>query len=182
MRPRESQRRQNAARIRAQARQTAGLKFFQRGDAMTRIRFRSDSWHIAELKSRGIEYSYDRTGVSREAWVATPEAQPGDCWRVRWHSPDGQGAIAGYALCCPGCRQVHPWTTATNCAGRYETSYAGQNGQLHKSMTCPHSGTGSCWQWTGSAEDGTLTAMPSLWASGACGWHGWLTNGEMRPC
>jgi hypothetical protein len=42
----------------------------------------------------------------------------------------------------------------------------------------------SCWTWTGSPDDGTLSAQPSLWVVpdlGGCGWHGFLTNGEMVP-
>jgi hypothetical protein len=100
-----------------------------------------------------------------------PPAQPGDIWRLRWYKQGGEGPIAGYAICCPKCGEVHHWTQAANCARTVDTSSGVK--------VCAHSGTGSCWTWTGSAEEGTLTADPSLHASGACGWHGWLKNGVL---
>ena len=37
------------------------------------------------------------------------------------------------------------------------------------------------WQWNGNREKPTLT--PSILQSGfACKWHGYLTDGEFRPC
>lgn len=94
-------------------------------------------------------------------------AQQGDVWRIHWHS----GPLAGYAITCPKCKQVHQWTTALNC----------------REAGCPHNGVSSCWKWTGSPEEGTLTASPSLhcvteWKgnpTGGCGWHGHLSNGQM---
>lgn len=112
-----------------------------------------------ELQYR-LNHGIDLAGV--------PPAAPGDTWEVRWHVAGriGEpgyvpGPIAGYAICCPKCRQVHDWTLALNC------------------RPCPHSGNGSCWTWTGDATAGTLTASPSLHAIGACGWHGFLRNGRM---
>lgn len=135
----------------------------------TRIRFRTDGVHIAERKAQGKDYDpyYDRA-----AWDATPPAQPGDIWRVFWRAEDSEGngingPFAGYYICCPGCKQVHAWTTALNCLPK----------------PCPHEGKSSCWAWSGSAEAGTLTASPSLYSvkeNGGCGWHGWLQNGVLR--
>jgi|SRR5579872_2914802 len=135
----------------------------------TRIRFRSDSWWIADGKAVGKSRP---DWVSAESWDAVPKAEPGDTWRVTWYKEDTggnpiEGPFAGYDICCPGCKRVHPWTTATNCLPK----------------PCPHEGKGSCWRWSGSAEDGTLTAQPSLLSErskGGCGWHGFLTNGVMR--
>lgn len=147
------------------------------GDSM-RIRFRTDGPSIAELKGLGKprpDY-YDQA-----LWDATPPAEPGDTWRMRWHGGYDkagnrlEGPVAGYAICCPQCREVHHWTTADNCATK------GQNPEYPHSCLHSLSGSlGSCWIWTGSAEDGTLTAHPSLFASGACGWHGWLQNGDLH--
>lgn len=103
-------------------------------------------------------------------------AQPGDAWRIYWAKAAGvPEPIAGYALTCPkpDCPDgVHQWTTASNCSTK------GQDGKR-----CSHEGIGSCWTWTGSAEDGTLTANPSLHcvAPIGCGWHGWLRDGQMVP-
>lgn len=39
-----------------------------------------------------------------------------------------------------------------------------------------------CWKWTGTIADGTLSGTPSLFSPtdlGGCGWHGYLTAGEM---
>ena len=96
-----------------------------------------------------------------------PAPKPGDTWLIRWYRPGGaEGPIAGYAICCPGCRKVHDWTTATNC------------------KPCSHQGISSCWTWTGSAEANVLTASPSLHSVkdlGGCGWHGHLINGVLTP-
>lgn len=136
---------------------------------MTRIRFRSDNSHIARYRAEGYT-NKDSYGFSAEEWEATPIAEPGDIWRVLWWTPPGEvSPLAGYDICCPKCRQVHGWTSALNCASR------------RLDGRCDHSGVGSCWTWTGSAEDGTLSASPSLHASGACGYHGFLQHGVLTP-
>src|SRR5690348_3484571 len=136
----------------------------------TRIHFRSDGVHIAERKAQGKDYDpfYDRA-----VWDATPPAQPGDIWRVFWRGEDSEGngingPFAGYDICCPGCKQVHAWTTVNNCSTRRRASATDEG------MTCDHMGKSSCWNWSGSAEAGTLTASPSLYSvkeMGGCGWH-----------
>jgi hypothetical protein len=48
-------------------------------------------------------------------------------------------------------------------------------------------GRTSCWTWSGDPADGTLAAQPSLMImteidgkpTHSCGWHGFLTNGQM---
>lgn len=116
----------------------------------TPMRFRTDSWY-----------------------EPNPAARPGDLWRIRWHKEhaDGNrliGPIAGYAICCPDCGQVHHWTTATNCPS-------------NKNGVCEHSGKGSCWEWSGSAEENRLSVRPSLQVTGegGCRWHGHLVDGEL---
>lgn len=138
---------------------------------MTRIRFREGSWLQADDAAR-IARGQETLYYDPPELVGVEPAQPGDCWRAHWHALSGVGPIAGYAICCPKCLQVHSWTSARNC------------------KPCPHQGIGSCWQWSGSAEDGTLTASPSLHALAkgpkvgidghGCGWHGWLQNGELK--
>lgn len=92
-----------------------------------------------------------------------PLPVPGDVWRIVF----GDGETAGYAICCPKCQEIHYWTSANNC----DRSDGG---------SCVHEKQhASCWTWTGSAEANTLTANPSLHASGACGWHGWLRDGVL---
>lgn len=136
---------------------------------MTRIRLRTDHRFIADAKARGIA-RWEHT--TPEEWDTVPPAEPGDTWRVTWWRPNEEiGPLAGYDICCPQCRQVHGWTVSGNC-----------NAHTIPGKRCDHEGVGSCWTWTGSAEDGTLTAMPSLYAIRACGWHGWLDKGEMRLC
>jgi len=89
--------------------------------------------------------------------LAVPPAEPGDVWRFG----------GAYALTCPNeaCDQgVHAWDHAWDCRPN--------------ARKC----SGTCWNWSGSPEDGTLTAQPSLHVlaeKGGCGWHGWLRNGEM---
>lgn len=147
------------------------------------MRLRTDDRFAAEaagLVAAGLPLTTELAYRVREKMTvlgSVPPADPGDTWCVRWrgHGIVGTpeylpGPIAGYAICCPGCHQVHCWTSATNCGPRNEYG------------SCPHNGTGSCWTWTGSAEANTLTASPSLYASNACGWHGWLQNGQLRHC
>lgn len=145
-----------------------------------RIRFRTDSYSEADDAAR-LRRGHAPLWHDAEELVGVEPASPGDCWRVRWYKSDGEGPIAGYAICCALCLQVHSWTTALNCGSR--------NAQ----GSCEHNGVSSCWQWTGSAEDGTLTASPSLHAidqggcpaidnAHGCGWHGWLLSGELTPC
>jgi hypothetical protein len=141
----------------------------------TRIHFRSDSWHIADLRAQGEPWVPYLDWMTPEQYAAVPPASPGDTWRVRWHGGvdnPGGGPIAGYAICCPQCGRVHTWTGANNCSQKRPDGY------------CIHNGTGSCWVWTGSPEAVTLTASPSLHAPtelGGCGFHGWLQNGILTP-
>lgn len=113
---------------------------------------------------------------------AVEAAQPGDVWRVVWTGPgswqsgvpsDDPRPLAGFVITCPveSCPDaVHLWVSADNCSCKIEGG------------SCCHDGVGSCWTWTGSAVAGTLTANPSLFASGAqCKWHGWLRDGVMSP-
>lgn len=142
-----------------------------------KICFRTDNQHIAEAKALGREWR--KFYGAKKRWNETPPAEPGDVWRVRWYRQNRQnneGPVAGYDICCPRCRHVHAWTTAHNCGSRRSLPDGG-------GFTCDHMGKSSCWTWTGSAEEGTLTASPSLHASaehGGCGWHGWLQNGDLH--
>jgi len=147
------------------------------------MRFRTDSLLGAEFHAR--ELAGKPAGPCScaqadciylpENYRTFPPAEPGDTWRLRWGgTKDEQGPICGYAIFCPGCRQIHHWTTANNCASKRALAGGG--------TTCDHTGKSSCWTWSGSAEDGTLTANPSLHSDaskGGCGWHGWLRNGEL---
>lgn len=151
-----------------------------------RMRFRTDGWHYADLKAAGetIE-SYFREDDPwrtdpevRKCWDETPKAEPGDVWRILWKSD----AIAGYAICCPGCRKVHHWTTARNCANKITNSYTdSKTGEVKTYESCIHSGNGSCWNWSGSAEENNLSATPSLQVTADdCKWHGYITNGDIH--
>jgi hypothetical protein len=145
---------------------------------MTRIRLRTDHRYIAAMKALGkprVESGDDPTWCTQEEWDATPAAEPGDIWGpVEWYGHPG--SLAGYDIACPKCHDVHGWTTARNCSSRRALPGGG--------FTCDHEAAhGSCWTWTGSAADGTLSASPSLHCDasiGGCGWHGFLTNGELR--
>lgn len=143
-----------------------------------RIRFRTGSMFKAEDAAR-VARGEETKWFEREELAGVEPAQPGDCWRSRWAVTVDQqaagmteGPIAGYDLCCPKCLAVHHWGTARNCSQKVGDY-------------CVHYGVGSCWNWTGSAEDGTLSASPSLHCDisiGGCGWHGYLTNGELKHC
>jgi hypothetical protein len=154
-----------------------------------KMRFRTDGWHYADLKAEGKsleQYCAPEapTEEERRRWDATPKAERGDVWRVFWRHCDESGnhlddRIAGYAICCISCGRVHHWTTALNCGQKFKTDWG---------ESCIHQRDhGSCWQWSGSAEAGTLTARPSIcvvkdrcrWG---CAFHGWLTNGEIKSC
>jgi hypothetical protein len=130
------------------------------------MRFRTDGEVIASLKANG-ENKPDF--IDQSEWDRTPKAEIGDVWRIFWyHHVDQQQVddqIAGYAICCPKCREVHYWTSASNC------DRTGGSCVHEKQRT-------SCWNWTGSAEANQLSATPSLLCH-TCGWHGYLTNGEL---
>lgn len=156
------------------------------------LRPRKDSWYIAETKAKRPERVLPGESIewcSQEQWDATPPAQAGDCWRTRWalgveERKAGliEGPIAGYAICCIKCGGVHCWTTATNCGTKREKTGTNPDGSTFTYTSCDHSGTGSCWQWSGSLEDGTLDAKPSLHCQlelGGCGYHGWLNSGTL---
>jgi hypothetical protein len=135
------------------------------------MRLRTDSGFIA-----GWKFGHDRVGcrcgpdlnhvAHMPECADIPPAEPGDVWRLVTQAGD----LLGYTLVCPNpeCSAgVHAWTHAGNCEHRDHPAHA------------------SCWTWTGSPEDGTLTASPSLQviasSAGDCAWHGWLRNGEMVP-
>jgi hypothetical protein len=156
-----------------------------------RIRFRSDNSFKADdaaRLARGLKTVWNNP----EELVGVEPAQPGDVWRSRWALSLDQkaagmteGPIAGYSICCPKCLAVHHWGTALNCEPKIPWSVTGTDGQVYTGTKCRHSGEGSCWNWTGSAEDGTLSASPSLHCietAGGCGWHGHLTNGLLKHC
>ena len=169
------------------------------------MRFRTDGWHYADLKSQGWRFGergetggkvygayFDNDAEFEEvkkAWNETPPAQPGDVWRVRWYRQGVEpGPIAGYAICCLGCGYVHSWTSARNCnAPKRQYTYKDLDGNEKTGEVCIHSGERSCWDWSGSAEEGTLTAAPSLLVCGAdtsgggkCNWHGFIQSGDIH--
>lgn len=111
---------------------------------------------------------------------ATPPAAPGDTWRLTFYDSDN---TAGYAICCPKCLRIHHWCNASNCGEKHPYDWTDRDGTKRTGWTCGHQDRReSCWTWTGSASDGTLTCVPSLLECGDCKWHGWVTNGELRGC
>lgn len=154
------------------------------------MRLRGDSWWDAGTK-RAILIGArpDPRQQDRKKWdplylrllndPAFEPAQPGDVWRIRWvegdprrqtyrHDAPDDWPIGGYALWCPNeaCDYgVHVWDHAMDCPAPFGA--------------CKYNRT-SCWEWSGTPEDGTLTAHPSLWVKGGCGWHGFLRSGEMQ--
>lgn len=135
----------------------------------TRVRRRKDCRWIAIGKTLGHDKG---KWEDQEEYERTPPAQAGDIWTVRWY---GTGTLAGYDICCPGCLNLHSWTSAHNCSGRMTTAEG--------RVTCVHQiNHTSCWIWTGSPILGNVSASPSLHCSselGGCGWHGFLRNDIM---
>src|SRR5665213_3555856 len=141
-----------------------------------KMRFRKDGWHYADLKARGMTFeqyfSWEDSASVREQykkeWDAVPKAEPGDVWRIHWshHEPPSGPQIddwlAGYAICCIGCGRVHDWMSANNCSQKIQSSYKDSSTGLDVPYTtCVHQRDHtSCWAWTGSAEEGTLTGAP----------------------
>lgn len=157
------------------------------------MRVRTDSWWLAARKRavekgaspdprttpppNGGEWSKDFLDALNDPNFEA--AQDGDVWVLRGEGRTqsvGEGhddwPVIGYGLVCPRetCEDpVHLWTHASDCEARY-----GQE------RPCKHGGP-SCWTWTGSPGDDTLTAHPSLWIKEpGCGWHGFLRNGKMQ--
>lgn len=138
----------------------------------TPIRFRTDG-------SLWAEYSAEiAAGKSVPDWLspdevagvmATPPAEPGDAWRLTYH--DGE-QTAGYAICCPKCRRLHYWTSASNCGSKRQLEGGG--------WTCDHQrARTSCWTWTTDDTGRPITAVASLYARGECGYHGFLVDGAL---
>lgn len=144
-----------------------------------KMRFRTDGawhadWHARLLRNDTLP---EHVAESLDRIKATPPAEPGDVWRMTWSGE--ADVLAGYIICCPRCLLLHHWCQANNCTV----------GPKCEDCRCTHSCTkagtlGSCWSWTGVAEENSLSASPSLHASGegSCGWHGWLRNGELVEC
>jgi hypothetical protein len=152
------------------------------------MRLRTDNFHLAGWKRAALIGG--RIDVAKSILDdPIPAAEPGDVWIVR-QSPknidemrfggsDEESAdwpIVGYALTCPNgaCRfGVHDWTWANNCSQKLPEG----------GPRCVHMrDRQSCWTWTGSVEEGTLTANPSLHSPtklGGCGFHGWLKKGVL---
>lgn len=136
------------------------------------MRLRTDSLHIAGWKRAhdlrgcavvcGDKPKRNHVAHQPRKYRAKP-AEPGDVWVLH----NRNGAITGYAMTCPNeaCEQgVHPWDHAYNCPVRAEPDAP------------------PCWSWTGSIEEDSLTATPSLHVlaeRGGCGWHGFITSGQM---
>lgn len=153
------------------------------------MRFRTDGWNWADqdIAAMSDEKIIEIYGADELARVrATPPAEPGDVWRVFWYRENESEPqqLAGYAICCPKCRRIHDWTRANNCHwNETEHSWTDDAGKIHRYKVCGHSGKGSCWNWSGNAEQNNLTAQSSLWNQAPdCGWHGWLTDGVLREC
>lgn len=150
------------------------------------VRLRRDSWYRA-----GQHRALDLGVFTTEGWdvdsvreiMGTESARPGDAWALiggGWAAP---GVVGGYVLCCPleACESaVHPWTHAYNCPRAKSRAGACKRGQSPP-------GQDSCWVWSGTARDGTLTAEPSLHVvavidgkpTGGCGFHGFLRQGVL---
>lgn len=157
------------------------------------MRIRTDSWWDAGRK-RAVLLAAVPDPLRDEAtdwdpvwleFLRTPEneARPGDVWVLRQQPGDASlrswrndpevadWPVTGYGLVCPdeGCDAgVHCWDHASDCPGRYKGGF------------CKNGGP-SCWRWTGTPEDDTLTGEPSLLIRGesTCGWHGHLRSGQM---
>jgi uncharacterized protein DUF6527 len=138
------------------------------------VKLRTDSFHIAGWKRahalRGCDCPPGQKNhvAHKPRKYREPAAELGDVWKLH----NRNGGLVGYALTCPleRCDQgVHAWDHAYNCAQRTDPDAP------------------PCWTWTGSVEDGTLTASPSLMVMTeidgrpleTCGWHGWLRDGVM---
>ncbi len=145
------------------------------------MRLRVDSMHIAGWKRahdlNGCQCVPGQNHVAHDPEFAHIEpAQEGDVWRLAgfMNRPETAG---GYALTCPkrDCAEgVHRWWHAAGCPAGNDSDAA-----------CVHGADRtSCWTWTGTPEEGNLSANPSLWCMaerGGCGWHGWLRDGSMVP-
>lgn len=153
-----------------------------KGD-LTPMRFRTDGWSFADKAKNFSDADFKEWGYDDETILqirGTPHALPGDTWAIHWYKQEGVGPLAGYAICCPRCGGIHHWTSANNCKFQIRlVPYKDSDGNDRTYSVCGHSGEGSCWNWTGSPEENTLTGTPSLLNHG-CGWHGFLTNGQLR--
>jgi hypothetical protein len=164
-----------------------------------KMNFRTDGSHYADMKAHGWTFDGDGEKAygkcftdekdreeARASWEAVPPAQPGDVWRLVWGGVGNEDKLAGYSICCPGCGHVHAWVRASNCHdGEIEIvdKYSDADGiHEYKYKQCVHQREHrSCWTWTGSPEDGTLTGAPSLLVQqDDCKWHGFIQNGDIH--
>lgn len=157
------------------------------------IRLRKDSATAAYLnacRARGEpvhECSCGQTDCPYDGAEArsTPPAEPGDAWSIVYSAHDGRPeSPAGFAICCPKCRQVHYWSSANNCASKRQFSFTGPDGKEYQGWTCDHKDARtSCWTWTVDADGRPITARASLFVNhdGGCGYHGWLNQDGNSP-
>jgi hypothetical protein len=168
------------------------------------VNLRTDSWHDA-CRLRAVRLGAvpdptklpaaerDRYDPEWLVYVATREpARPGDVWQLR-QNPSGPYVqrsyggnrpgwpVCGYVLVCPvaTCPEGgHDWDHAFDCPAGARFGAACKRGAARA----------SCWDWSGNAGDGTLTANPSLQvlpcpdAAGVpttCQFHGWLRAGHL---
>lgn len=110
--------------------------------------------------------------------AAIVPATPGDYWRITWHAAPEK--LAGFAICCPKCKEIHHWTSANNCGSKRQITITTPGGTEHKAMTCDHQQRHeSCWTWTLDETGKPIRAVASLFANGPgmCGYHGFLGGG-----
>lgn len=88
-------------------------------------------------------------------WESLHSAGPG----AIYHPQPSQTGVRSIILNCPGCGE-----------GSAMTVYP---------VGTPKPPSPS-WEISGEGEN--LTLKPSINCVGCCKWHGWLTNGEYKPC
>lgn len=145
--------------------------------------------------------------VTDDEAEATPPPEPGDAWRIGWYMQEGEATedfirtyrrrygdasippesnvpLAGFAICCIKCGEVHHWTSANNCSTRKQLPpWKDQAGVEHPGggYTCQHiEDRTSCWTWTLDADGRPLTARASLLCH-ICGYHGFLNADGNSP-
>ena len=171
---------------------------------MAELRLRSDNWRDAGFWRAVLlgaakdprQHPETRWSPGWTEWLLTnTEARVGDVWPIRESpdgmTPEGRGPfvlttcrtdvdwpVTHYALVCPKhlCPDgVHAWHHAYDCPA----------GDTFGAPCKVGAGRRSCWNWSGSIEEGNLTAAPSLQVlpsdppGKTCEYHGFLQQGVM---
>lgn len=138
---------------------------------------------LTDLEPQFIRYETRREMVRRvKPGVDPMRHTPDDIMQVEddvhYKIPvDSLDQAQGVWLLCPKCFQQNGGPVRTH---RVEVTFAGR-GVADADGTHNNQGQPVRWQVSGTGYH-DLTTRPSVLLQGCCGWHGFITNGDVTSC